>query len=255
MKQYKLIKTYPGSPKLGEIWGEDTKIKGLLLSDSKNEEAEIKSKIESFPEHWEEIIEKEYEILSYSDRENNICKLKWDEIDWKQKYVKNNLHIFKIHSIKRLLDGEVFTVGDLINYKDIFYTNLKIKSIQLFDGKILIHKDCTMNTNDLSEINHIKKRLFKTEDGVDIFKGDNYVKVNNHSNYSLVTGFIAEGAQDNYTGLKFSTKEKAEEYIIMNKPCLSINQICPIIGKCNNTTYIDLNELTKQLQNFVKSKL
>lgn len=63
----------------------------------------------------------------------------------------------KIKSVQRLSDGEVFSVGDKIIYTDIQEEIINIKSIQLFNGEILIHKDCTMNTNELSEIKHFKK--------------------------------------------------------------------------------------------------
>lgn len=53
----------------------------------------------------------------------------------------------------------------------------------------------------------------------------------------------------------FSTLQKAEEYIILNKSCLSIEDIALIIGECNNTTYIDLDRLTLKLKNIVKSKI
>ena len=53
----------------------------------------------------------------------------------------------------------------------------------------------------------------------------------------------------------FTTKEEAEDYIILNKPCLSIKDIAPIIGFCNNTTYVDLDLLTEKLKKLVKSKI
>ena len=64
----------------------------------------------------------------------------------------------KIMSVKRNSDGEVFTIGDEIIYNEIFPVKLKIKSVQLFNHEILIHKDCTMNTNKLSEIKKISSQ-------------------------------------------------------------------------------------------------
>ena len=75
-----------------------------------------KEAIENYPEFWEEIKEKEYEILSFMDK-NIIFNLS-DKVyqpnadidfDCGLKYCLNN---FKIHSIRRLSDGEVFTLGD-----------------------------------------------------------------------------------------------------------------------------------------------
>jgi hypothetical protein len=52
----------------------------------------------------------------------------------------------------------------------------------------------------------------------------------------------------------FSTEATAVNYIMFNKPCLSVQEICPIIGEANYTAYIDLNLLTKKLINLVESK-
>lgn len=95
---------------------------------------EFKKQIFSIIENYEKSINSiDYQIISY------------DAMD-----------IEKIHSVKRLSDGEVFTVGDEIIFIEIFPVKLKIKSIQLFNKEILIHKDCTMNTNKLSEIKHLQ---------------------------------------------------------------------------------------------------
>lgn len=46
--------------------------------------------------------------------------------------------------------------------------------------------------------------------------------------------------------LKFSTKEAAEEYILMNKPCLSINDV--------NSDFSITKYRMKQLKKLVKSR-
>lgn len=48
MKKYKLIKIYPGSPILGTIWEYRTK------------------DFSNYPEFWQEVIEKEYQMVKYS---------------------------------------------------------------------------------------------------------------------------------------------------------------------------------------------
>ena len=69
-----------------------------------------------------------------------------------------NINHEKIISVKRNSDGSIFTVGEEIIYNEVFPVKLKIKSIQLFNHEILIHKDCTMNTNKLSEIKKISSQ-------------------------------------------------------------------------------------------------
>lgn len=81
--------------------------------------------------------------------------------------------------------------------------------------------------NDFKKSKEVKPKIrcFTTEDGVQLFKGDSYVKLNNYSDWSIVIGFIAEGNGDMYKGLKFSTKEAAQEWIIWNKPVLSLADV------------------------------
>jgi hypothetical protein len=45
-----------------------------------------------------------------------------------------------------------------------------------------------------------------------------------------------------------------EEDLLLNYPCLSIKDITPIIGQCNNTTFVDLDILTEKLKELVKIK-
>ncbi len=128
-----------------------------------------------------------------------------------------------IHSVQRINDGEIFTLNDTVaNTKSPTLFKGKIFKFEIVENTIEVHYD---GYDNIESISKVKSPLFVTEDKVEIYKGDEYCKVNNHSDYSIVTGFIAEGAHNNYKGLKFSSKEKAEEYVILNKPCLSINDL------------------------------
>ena len=103
MKKYKLIKQYPGSLKLGSIAtsiGGDDLWKGSIYYDK-------------YPEYWEEVVEveKDYEILRYYSIENpsigrTTCNSKLNDT-------------YNIYSVKRLSDGEVFTIGDKAKTVDI----------------------------------------------------------------------------------------------------------------------------------------
>lgn len=89
-----------------------------------------------------------------------------------------------------------------------------------------------------------KKVLFQTEDGVDIFEGDRV--------YSVTPNFcIGYSGSLKYKPIQlcFSTKEAVEEYILMNKPCLSINDISSLI-KDGQIWW-----LKEELIKLVKSKL
>lgn len=91
--KYKLVKTYPGSPKLNTVI--DDEITTFGVSFAKNN----LNSIENHSEFWKPIIEKNYEILSYCENKNIF-------------HIKDNSEIlhrlnFKIHSVKRLSDGEI----------------------------------------------------------------------------------------------------------------------------------------------------
>lgn len=251
MKKYRLKIKYPGSHPVGTISKED---------------------YSAYPEVWEEIIEKNYEILSFINTEGDIFRLQSDDVymlegedkdscSWRTcTYILTKATRCKIHSVKRLSDGEVFIVGDSVSATDniffdwedkmsniksgtwlIDYYNTTIKEFKFIDDVICIVYSCK-NQRFGQPLEFVKKLnnkpLFKTEDGVEVFKGDSYCKVNNYSNYSVVIGFVAQGAQDNYKGLKFSTKEAADEYVKMNKPEFSRNQIIEMLDKITNQNEI-----------------
>lgn len=113
---------------------------------------------------------------------------------------------------------EVFTIGDK--------TTLGIITcFRLLDNEIMVDFD---NKNSIllksKQLQHIKQPLFTTEDGVDIFKNDVYYGLNKGDLIimELNTNRII---LDDIKCLTFSTKEKAEEYILLNKPCLSLNDV------------------------------
>jgi hypothetical protein len=76
----------------------------------------------------------------------------------------------------------------------------------------------------------VKPVIFITEDGVDIFEGNEVFIVNKFFSLGFSKGVKYNNHKDNKF---FSTKEKAEEYIIMNKPCLSYNDIINSIKDSN----------------------
>jgi hypothetical protein len=100
----------------------------------------------------------------------------------------------------------------------------------------------------------VVKPLLITEDRVEIFE---------HGILFYIQGSIIDSCHsdsgfyhDNKENTKFfSEKKAAQEYFTMTVPCLSIKDIAPIIGECNNTTYIDLDKLTEKLKSCVVSKM
>lgn len=145
MKRYKLIKKYPGSPKLGTevIYSKAHKIYNYNGGDFYSELP--KNQVENLPEFWEEVIEKDYEILSFS--QNSNIKDLWTNFGpipncWCRNvngfavtkgYTLNeilNNPLYSIHSVKRLSDNAIFTIGDKINNSTII--NIIIKKDKIY---------------------------------------------------------------------------------------------------------------------------
>lgn len=243
--KYKLIKEYPGSPKLGYIT--------IPKSDDAYYVNSNWIQPENYPEFWEPVVEKDYEILSYI----GIHKILKGKTYTKEKYGyefhlyedKHHKNLITIHSIKRLSDGEIFTIGDKLE------TGI-IKKFYLPD---VIQKEITIYVTEddedtyLSEAVKLKQPLFTTEDGVDIFK--------NINKYYTPIYIIDKALNIRYCEKDFNTKpsnnvkyfyskEKAEEYILMNKPILSLKEIYDLTDK-NSGQYneSDLEKLVKQKLN------
>lgn len=223
MKKYKLIKKYPGSPELGTEATIETH-GGFILNQ---------------PEFWEKVVEKDYEILSLiEDKFIYLC----------DKYSKDYIHqLFNtigvnIHSVKRLSDGEIFTIGDYVEI--IKSTNPCCEKGTIEDFNFWLY-----NINNLKKV---KQKLFTTEDGVDIYEDDYSYGVHN-SKFDIVkikhTSTVYVG--DNF--IEFSTKEKAEEYVLMNKPCLSINNVINAYPSPKGSPLH--NVLMHKLKQTVKSKI
>ena len=248
--RYRLIKEYAGSPRLGNT-----------IDNLENDW------IENYSEFWEEVVEKDYEILSFISRIECIfnknskntfgqnCILYEDLINDKN---------FKIHSVKRLSDGEIFTIGDLVECE---YCKGKITSLEIYGNDIYLkglHNNMRFGYTlckalDCDEIpQKVKQPLFTTEDGVDIFENNTSIY---HVDKSLNIKFIKH--KDFKVISKnvkyFSTKEKAEEYILMNKPVLSLKDLMKFFPdtyipfKKGESATEDIN--TKSLEKLVQQKL
>jgi hypothetical protein len=246
MKRYKLIKKLPfeNSPEIGYI--------STSISENTHYWNHNWFQPSDYPNYWEEVVEKDYKILSFINIDTKIEVILHDN----GLYCSTASHSYEdqgkltleeclsekclaIYKVKRS-DGEVFTLNDNVCLIDktkliggkIYY--LKIDE-DGFGIQIGFDKG---NWNYINNIKHSKKPLFTTADGVDIFEGDEYFYVCD-SNY-FETNFkyrIFEASTDDDGRIldltdesihRFSTREKAEEYIYWNEPVLSLNEVATI---------------------------
>lgn len=88
------------------------------------------------------------------------------------------------------------------------------------------------NSNDWVEIKN-KEILFTTVDGVDVKEGDIYYWVINSFH---IREFVAEiGIGDKGENRWFAKKENAEQYVLENKPAVSLKDIKTILGITEET--------------------
>lgn len=246
MAEYKLIKDFPMCPlEVGAIVTED-KLGQYVSEDVIIFEKEI---IENYPEFWQKVEEVDYEILSFNCKAKDITSdgaYLWNSTFNEWFHCKDDLDSiikkYGIKSVKRLSDGEVFTIGDTI--ANMCNSEQKITELYIHkdDKKMCVYTSTTCRFT-IDNINKVKTPLFTTEDGVEVFdKKTSYYLVSNDFKVCFSSWF----SQADLPFKTFSTKEKAEEYIINNKPCLSFNDIVNDI--------IDPNSL-RAIKETIKNKL
>lgn len=151
----------------------------------------------------------------------------------------------EITSVRRLSDGEVFSIGNKIHG----FGNHPIIEIQKFDIDIF-------NKNTIHAfgkegygkgINSCKKVqvLFTSVDGVDIKFMDIYYSVTD--NFEI--RFSNATKEIDYADRTFFKAEAAYEYVLLNKPCISLQDILDGTSHkeppINNPQFIQLKELAK----------
>lgn len=246
MRTFELIHEYIGSPRLGttanytgDIFDKDNDLLPSVVCDK------------HFFKFWKEIIkvEKDYKIISF--RNNGDCQ------DWKDTF-NSNTHI--ILSIQRLSDNEIFTIGDTIDIHHKFIAAPLpkiINKIEIINDEAVIFLEPKGESRMLlRNCVKLKQPLFTTYDGIDIFEGHfAYECARNKSIFNHVNKFTPlEQCRDTYKTIGidwivFSTKEAAEEYILMNKPCLSITEVVNFKGS-RDSSFLEMS-----LKELVKSKL
>jgi hypothetical protein len=231
MKKYKLIKEYPGSAALGTI----AQPNGLLQSDF----------FEKYSEYWEEVIEKDYEILSYLKKGSTTCAT--------TKRRGGELHdeYWEIHKVKRLSDGEVFTLGDRVKVYE--HGSIKtITEIVVNDTKSLVKEGIWLRYDSgSSHMTHaikVKNPIFLTHDGIDIFAGDKVWYVNKENFYHDYITAYPEVKFNSEIRAYFLTEEEAKEYIERNKPRLSIEDCFKILQK----SFLYGNSFEKEIEKYIR---
>ncbi len=243
MNTYKLKKVYPGLPKDWEIGievGLGCRTYGYSPCNGKYTNWYINNDIiENNPEFWEKVVEKDYEILVFISKKGDIVTKKEDGrflaygvIGYYLESFYLSSRNYNIYSVKRLSDNTIWSIGDRYQVVDPIKEVRTISTFYISENKLYITPR-EYGYSELKEIQKVKQPIYKTEDKVDIFEGDTVYWVNTYNHTYLYCAAFNSGA---IVALKttdsvykvFSSKELADKWLLMNKSCLSINDVLSV---------------------------
>ena len=249
--KYKLIKEYPGSPKLGTVLVK--KENGWYEREHSPGCAHLPQYIENSPEFWQEVKNPHYEILAFkhvnsgdlsTKRKNGLFLNDPDPNKDGQYREYRDFSIWTIYRVKRLSDGEVFTVGDRYEVTNPIKETRTIGIMYESSDKLMI-RPREFGISELCEIQKPKKPILTTEDGVDLYKGDVALRVLTKSSWPIEGITIYKEWWDRQPILTdwkyFSTKEAAEKYVYLHKPMFTRQDILSFV-KINTWTEMQYGE-------------
>lgn len=264
MKKYKHIKT-----------GETVEL--FVISDKylDKDGAMIPKRFIEGNSDWEELKEKEYEILSFRLDSNGSILDKHENgkyglgggyytaedilsgdpkrVDW---CIAEKEYGYSIYSIKRLSDGVVFTVGDRIS--GFTYTDRPLLGIEQDGDSVWFSQKDDANTSiggttTLEDAEpYFKTPLLTTVDGKVLFKGDTFWHVD--PQLEIGEGLLSIDKFTKLEGYKeFSTKELAKEYVLRNTPCLSLNDLLDVWEADKDFDVVKNSKLFKRFESLAKN--
>ena len=217
---------------------------------------------------------KDYEILElkcknhdnpYELKNNGRYALKTENVEGHTplEHLLNGQHFNIIYKVKRLSDNKIFRIGDKV--RDSLTDNLtnnKVQTISHFqrgncpDGTsyftICFESGTTAGLNSIIKTEF----LFTTEDGFNVHYNDKvygvYLPTFGIQEYCWESNFKAFNNTSLSKDVKyFFKKENAEDYVLLNKPCLSINDV----DKMFDNTSICRSKQLDYLKQIVKLRL
>ena len=200
VNKYKLIKKLPfeGSPEIGYISEEKMVGSGIHYWNANWFDPA------NYPEFWELVAEKDWKIL---DQGYNGLIGKWE-----------------IKAVRRECDGEIFSVGDKLDLRaggirKITGISLDDTGVSEFSKIEIPWLECGKEYGIcLDWAVHYKEPILITEDGVELFEGDNFFCV--MGSYNILNGvFVSRYVAKEFK--YFSTRKGAEKYIEENEPVYS----------------------------------
>jgi hypothetical protein len=189
----------------------------------------------------------DYEIISYFKKDRPAC------VTTKKRGGEKHEEFWNIHSVKRLSDGEVFTVGDIVSVK-LGSSNKRLDKIKLNDDSSAFLNGIwfyySSGSSHFRNVTKEKQPIFLTHDGKDIFEGDTVWYVNKKTfAYHYVTAY-PDGGFHSSINAYFLTKAAAENYLIQKSHSLSIEDFWEFVSWGGSTI-----AKSKRLKRLVKERL
>lgn len=226
MKKYKLIKPYPNSLEVGTevVWGNhglngecyETRVKSGIFRFSKET-------IENNPEFWQKVEQLDYQILTFSTVKGFLYKKQLSGIYGKEGFTLTDCITnprYSIHSVKRLSDGLILTVGDTVVTKNTL-TSKVITGFEVKDGETSYKKGIWVKYKNgkvhLGCVTDICHPILITEDGVPVYSYDSaqYWVIDNKYTTSLYLcrRYVDLLRDEPETYKVFSTEKAAKDYV------------------------------------------
>ncbi|MAX51456.1 MAG: hypothetical protein CMH22_05710 [Methylophaga sp.] len=235
MKKYRHIPT-------GKVFEVLTLNKEGLVGLSSEDGWEIPLWVVHNSKDWEEVVDRDYEVLNYYMHT--------------PQGISNGVPFRVVTKVKRLSDSVCFCVSDKVQQPNCKTNTFTISGFKLdCNGEQMLALGGNGGIS-INKIEHFRECLFTTEDGVDVFEGNSCWVVSKEYNYQIAN-YKINNIDVFYIPAKnwyFSTKKAAEEYVLYNKPCLSLNDVMSQTswqahGKQYNFTW------QEKLKKLVKSKI
>ena len=184
---------------------------------------------EDFKKSKEASVSKEYEIIDWKYKKDGALVT---DFFYNHNVANVDRHLFTINSVNRTSDNICFKVGDKVFDKN-YPTNTY--SIEKFDTVGGFLRACFNEGGfmKVSKLSHSKVPLLICNwDGVEIFDGDKFFTVD--INYCVHEFKADHSISKIFSEINktFSTEQAAKEYINLNKPMYSLNQIKQAFSVC-----------------------
>ncbi len=172
-------------------------------------------------------------------------------------YHLDNPKTYQIHSVKRLSDNKVFSIGDSIcfTWYRAFDVRQLIQKIVIEDGQIMLYYGENSKYDLMyARLNpkHKQQPLFITEDNKPIYDNSETLwRVNKEFDIYSLLASEAYVCRDDYK--HFSTKEAAEKFVVENKPVFSYNDLKHLAYPHPENGPLIIHQAA--LKQFIKTKL